>query len=118
GLMKNPYGPLRNKVIQDHYPPGSTFKPFTALAAMENNIISRETILSCPPIIRFGRRPFHEHNRNGFGNINVVEAIMRSSNVFMWQLAMKLDVNQIAEVATDFGLGQRTGIDLPGEIPG
>jgi len=117
-LMKNPYGPLHNKVIQDHYPPGSTFKPFTALAAMENNIITRETILSCPPIIRFGRRPFHEHNRNGFGNIAVVEALMRSSNVFMWQLAMKLDVNQIAEVATDFGLGQKTGIDLPGEIPG
>jgi penicillin-binding protein 2 len=118
GLMRNPYGPLRNKTIQDHYPPGSTFKPFTALAAMENNIITRDTILKCPPIIHFGRRPFHEHNKNGFGNIGIVEAIMRSSNVFMWQLAMKLDVNQIADVAMAFGLGHRTGIDLPGETPG
>lgn len=118
GLFKNPYGPLRNKAIQDHYAPGSTFKPFTVLAALENNFITRETILSCPAVFRFGGRPYHEHKKEGFGRIGLVEAIMRSSNVFMWQLAVKLDVNQIASVATDFGLGQRTGIDLPGEIPG
>lgn len=118
GLLKNPYGPLRNKTIQDHYPPGSTFKPFTVLAALENNVINKDTILSCPPIIRFGNRPFHEHNRAGFGNINAVQSLMKSSNVFMWQLAMKLDVNQIAEVAFDYGLGHRTGIDLPNEVPG
>lgn len=118
GLFKNPYGPLRNKAIQDHYAPGSTFKPFTVLAALENNIITRETILSCPATIRFGNRSWHEHNKGGFGRIAAVEALMRSSNVFMWQLAMKLDVNAIASVATDFGLGSRTGIDLPGEVPG
>ncbi|MEO5668241.1 MAG: penicillin-binding protein 2 [Bdellovibrionota bacterium] len=118
GLFKNPYGPLRNKAIQDHYAPGSTFKPFTVLAALENNIITRDTLLSCPATLRFGNRTYHEHNKGGFGRINLVEGIMRSSNVFMWQLAMKLDINQIASVATDFGLGTRTGIDLPGEIPG
>ena len=118
GLFKNPYGPLRNKAIQDHFAPGSTFKVFTVLAALENNLITRDTVLSCPATIRFGNRSYHEHNRGGFGRINVVEGIMRSSNVFMWQLAMKLDVDQIASVATDFGLGKHTGIDLPGEIPG
>jgi penicillin-binding protein 2 len=118
GLFKNPYGPLRNKAIQDHYAPGSTFKPFTMLAALENNIITHDTILSCPATIRFGNRPWHEHNKGGFGRIGPVEALMRSSNVFMWQLAMKLDVNQIASVATDYGLGTKTGIDLPGEIAG
>ena len=118
GLFKSHYGPLHNKAIQDHYPPGSTFKPLTALAAMENQIITRNTVLTCPPTLRFGRRTYHEHNRAGFGKISVSEAIKRSSNVFLWQLAMKLDVNQIADVATSFGLGQKTGIDLPGEIPG
>ncbi|NCN41485.1 penicillin-binding protein 2 [bacterium] len=118
GLFKNPYGPLRNKAIHDHFSPGSTFKVFTALSAMENEIITQNSVLTCPPIIRFGRRPYHEHNPAGFGKINVTEAIMRSSNVFLWQLAMKLDVNQIADVATSFGFGQKTGIDLPGEIPG
>lgn len=118
GLRRNKYGPLRNKAIQDHFSPGSTFKIFTALTALDAKLISPSTTLTCPPVIWYGRRPYHEHNQAGFGEIEITEAIQRSSNVFLWQLAMKLDVDQIAKVATSFGLGQKTGVDLPGEIPG
>jgi len=117
-LTKNSFGPLRNKAIQDHYPPGSTFKIVTGLAALNHNLISPETILMCPPTLRFGNRTYHDHNQSGFGRINLQTAIQRSSNVFFWQLAMRLDVDQIAETARALGLGKRTGIDLPNEIPG
>jgi penicillin-binding protein 2 len=118
GLNRNPFGPLRNKAIQDHFSPGSTFKVFTALAALENGIITPSTLLNCPPILNFAGRPYHEHNKNGFGTIDIREAIKRSSNVFLWQLAMRLNINQIADVAKGFGMGARLGIDLPNEVPG
>ncbi len=118
GLNRNPFGPLRNKAIQDHFSPGSTFKIFTALAALENGIINTNSYLSCPPILNFAGRPYHEHNRAGFGTIDLREAIKKSSNVYVWQLALRLNINQIAEVARSFGLGSRLGIDLPNEVPG
>ncbi len=118
GLYRNPFGPLRNKAIQDHFSPGSTFKVFTAISALENKVITENTHLNCPPILNFAGRPYHEHNKAGFGSIDVRDAIKRSSNVFLWQLAMRLNINQIADVARGFGLGARLGIDLPNEVPG
>lgn len=117
-FTKNPWGPLRNKTIQDHFAPGSTFKVFTVLAALKKGIITEHTKLFCGPTLKFGTQVFHEHKKEGFGTIDVREAIMRSSNVFMYQLAQKLDIDDIATVAKDFGLGSKTGIFLPNETAG
>jgi penicillin-binding protein 2 len=66
-LTSDPFKPLRNKVIQDHFSPGSTFKPLVALAALQEKVITDKTILYAPGKFFFGGRPYHDHNRNGEG---------------------------------------------------
>jgi penicillin-binding protein 2 len=74
-LINDQFKPLRNKVIQDHYSPGSTFKPFVALAALQEKVITPTTIVAAPGVFMFARRPYHDSIRGGHGNITVYEAI-------------------------------------------
>jgi penicillin-binding protein 2 len=117
-LINDPFKPLRNKVIQDHYPPGSTFKPFVALAALQENEISANSVVSAPGLMMFGGRPYHDSIRGGHGNITVLQAIERSSNIFFYKMGIALGVDKIAQYSRLLGLGQLSGIDLPREIPG
>lgn len=117
-LINDPFKPLRNKVIQDHYPPGSTFKPFIALAALQEKEITANTIVAAPGVMMFGRRPYHDSIRGGHGNINVMQAIERSSNIFFYKMGIALGVDKMAGYTRLLGLGSLTGIDLPREIPG
>lgn len=117
-LSNDPYKPLRNKVIQDHYPPGSTLKPLIALAALQENIIKEDTIIYAPSRFKFGRRIYHDHSRAGHGNINVLQAIERSSNVFFYKMGISLGIDKMHRYMSLFGLGQSTGIKIPNETRG
>src|SRR5690606_24302205 len=77
-LVSNEQRPLRDKTIQDHYPPGSVFKLITAIAGMEEGVIDERTVFHCPGKLKFGGRDFHCWSRNGHGNVNVREAITKS----------------------------------------
>ncbi len=117
-VINDPFKPLRNKVIQDHTSPGSTFKPFVALSALQEKIIGANTIVYAPGVLKFGRRPYHDHLRGGFGNISVFEAIERSSNVFFYKMGIALGIDNIAKYTKLLGIGERTGIELKREVPG
>ncbi|MCB0368566.1 MAG: penicillin-binding protein 2 [Bdellovibrionales bacterium] len=117
-LISDPFKPMRNKVIQDHHSPGSTFKPFVALAALEENKITDTQILPSPGIFYFGRRPYHDSKRGGHGYINLYSAIEQSANVFFYQLGIKLGIDKMHDYIYDLGIGQKTGIELSREVSG
>lgn len=117
-LTSDPFRPLRNKVIQDHFWPGSTFKPLVASAALQEKVITDKTVLYAPGKMYFGNRWFHDHNKNGEGHITIYEAIERSSNVFFYQLGIKLGVDKMYNYISLLGLGQKTQIEMDREAPG
>jgi len=117
-LTSDPFKPLRNKVIQDHFWPGSTFKPLVAMAALQEKVITDKTVLYAPGKMYFGNRWFHNHNKNGEGHITVYDAIERSSNVFFYQLGIKLGVDKMYNYISLLGLGSRTQIEMDHEAPG
>lgn len=117
-LINDPYRPLRNRVIQDHFSPGSTFKPIVALAALQEKVITPTTVISAPGFIRFGRRIYHDHQKGGHGNVTVDQAIERSSNVFFYKMGIALGIDKIALYAKMIGLGAFTGINMSNEVPG
>jgi penicillin-binding protein 2 len=117
-MINDPFKPFRNKVIQDHTAPGSTFKPLMAIAALEEKMITPTTIVNCPGSLRFGSRPYHDHLKGGFGNISVFEAIERSSNVFFYKQGIALGIDRMHKYISLFGLGSRTNIELKRENGG
>lgn len=117
-LLNHPYKPLRNKVIQDHYSPGSTFKPFVAIAALQEGIIKKGTLVYSPSQFKFGKRYYHDHSRTGHGYITVTQAIERSSNVFFYKMGISLGIDRLASYAKYLGLGAPTGIQIPNEVSG
>jgi len=117
-LVNDPFKPLRNKVIQDHFAPGSTFKPLVALVALQEKAIRPNTIVYCPAALTFGNRSFHDHLKSGFGNINLFEALERSSNVYFYKLGVNLGVDKMYKYISALGIGSKTGIELPRETPG
>ncbi|MEM0966037.1 MAG: penicillin-binding transpeptidase domain-containing protein [Verrucomicrobiota bacterium] len=104
-----------NRAIQGLYPPGSTFKPLTAVAAFHRGVLEPDEIILCGPSHQVGNRSFPEHTPPGFGEIALPRAIAGSSNVFFYQVGLRAGIDWISETATRFGLGQRTGIELPHE---
>lgn len=117
-LVQDENNPLRDRTIQEHYPPGSTFKPFTAIAALEEKLVKADQELKCGPTFRLGRRVYHDWRRGGHGMTNVYKAIRRSVDVYFYQIATMLDIDKLAEYAHMFGLGQKTGIPLSRETSG
>jgi len=117
-LINNQPKPLRNKVIQDSYQPGSTFKPFVALAGLQEEIITPLQKVYSPGSMKYGRRTYHDAHRDGHGHINVTQAIERSSNIFFYKLGISLGIDKIATYAKLFGFGSKTNIELPNETKG
>ncbi|GIL16567.1 MAG: penicillin-binding protein 2 [Oligoflexia bacterium] len=117
-LINDPFKPLRNKVIQDHFSPGSTFKAFMAMTALQEEVISPSTVINCPGSLRFGRRDYHDHLKGGHGNITVYEALERSSNVFFYKMGISLGIEKMYSYISQLGIGQKTGIELPREATG
>lgn len=117
-LVNDPFKPMRNRVIQNHQPPGSTFKAITALAGLQEGVIDTRTRVTCRGFLQFGRRPYHCHLKGGHGDVNVVEALEQSCDIFFYKLGIQLGIDRIAKYARMLGLGSRTGIELIGEVPG
>ena len=117
-IKNNPYSPLRNKALQDHFPAGSTFKVFTALAALDAGIVTEQTSVRCPGFFKFGKRIYNCHLRSGHGWVTLHEAIKGSCDVYFYQLASRIGIDAISKMASNFGFGQKTGIELSNEVPG
>ncbi len=117
-IVKNPYSPLRNKTLQDHFPAGSTFKVFTALAALEAGIVTPTTTVKCPGFYKFGNRLYNCHKKEGHGPVDLHSAIAGSCDVYFYHIASRLGINAISKMGMNFGLGSRTGIELGNEVPG
>jgi penicillin-binding protein 2 len=111
--------PLLDRAIQGMYPPGSTFKIVTMFAALRAGIAGPETRLQpCGGYYTFGGRSFGCWNKNGHGSLNFIEAMQQSCDVYFYQLGPRLGLPRLEAAARDFGLGDRTGIDLPEERRG
>lgn len=118
-LLANENHPLRDKTIQDHYPPGSTFKIVTAIAGLQEGVIDENTKFHCSGSMRVGNRIYHCHLKRGHGDLNVVGAITQSCDTFFYRVSQKLkSVDDIAKWAKHLGLGRKTGIPLAREVPG
>lgn len=115
-LYNNKSFPLINRSIQGLYPPGSTFKMFIALAALQEGIINENTTFYCSGGFHYGDKVVKCHGAHG--NISVVGAIQNSCNSFFNQLALKLGIEHFEKYGKLFGFGQLTNIDLPNEKSG
>jgi penicillin-binding protein 2 len=110
--------PLRDRTIQEHYSPGSTFKTLTHIAALEEGLINENTKVVCTGGYRMGGRTFHCWKKEGHGLVDVIKALQASCDVFYYMIGNKIDIDVIYKYATMFGMGQRSGIILPRETSG
>ncbi|MGD9552697.1 MAG: penicillin-binding transpeptidase domain-containing protein, partial [Candidatus Caldatribacteriota bacterium] len=109
---------LCNRAIQGIYPPGSVFKLIIAIAALEEGIVDLNSKVYCPGYYQLGDSLFKCWKENGHGNQTIVEAIANSCNVFFYTMGSKLGIDKLHYYAKLFGFGEKTGIDLPGELAG
>jgi penicillin-binding protein 2 len=118
-LMSSPDRPLNNRALAGLYPPGSTFKPFMALAALElGKRTPGATINDSTGYFVFGDRRFRDAKRGGHGAVDLYKSIVVSSDVYYYMLANDMGIEAIAGFMKRFGFGARTGIDLDGEAAG
>lgn len=110
--------PLMNKALRGQYAPGSTFKMLVALAALEAKLIKPDEKISCSGIYEFGGETFHCWARGGHGPTDMVQAIEKSCDTYFYDLALRVGIDRIEEMAKRFGFGRATGIDLYGEKTG
>ncbi|PWC40848.1 penicillin-binding protein 2 [Azospirillum sp. TSO22-1] len=117
-LLSNPTTPLTNKAVAGQYPPGSTFKPVVAMAALEAGVVGPKHTVHCPGWMELGDHRFHCWKKGGHGSVDMVSALRDSCDVYFYDLARRLGIDRIAEMAQRFGMGQAAGLDLPHERPG
>ena len=110
--------PLNNRAIAGLYPPGSTFKPFMAIAALELGKRTPRSTIYDPGYFEFGGRRFRDSKPGGHGSVDLYKSIVASSDTFYYQLANDMGIDAIAGFMKHFGFGARTGIDLQGEAAG
>lgn len=117
-IQRDPRHPLQNRAISAQYPPGSTFKIVTALAGLQEGIISPKSRFFCPGYYHLGDRTFRCWREAGHGWLNVTQALVQSCDVFFYQLGLKLGPERLAKHARSMGLGRPTGLELPFERGG
>jgi penicillin-binding protein 2 len=110
--------PLNNRAIAGLYPPGSTFKPYMALAALELGKRRPNSTIHDPGYFDFGGRRFRDSRPGGNGTVDLYKSIVVSSDTYYYQLANDMGIDAIAAFMKNFGFGARTGIDLAGEASG
>ena len=111
GLNNDPFRPMRAKAVQGTYPPGSTFKLITSLAALEDGVIAPDETVYCPGFTDVGATRFHCWRRGGHGNINFHESIKQSCDCYYYEISQRVGIDKMAIMARKFGLGIRH--DLP-----
>ena len=107
-----------NFCVGSAYEPGSTFKPFTIVAALDENIISGKSTFQCNGVKKVADREIHCSNRNGHGMLDLRHALMESCNAALMDIGLGLGRNKFSKYNKLYGFGQRTGVDLPGETSG
>ena len=117
-LNNSPDRPLNNRAIAGVYPPGSTFKPFMALAALELGKRTPRSTINDPGYFVFGDRRFRDSKPGGHGIVDLHKSIVVSSDTYYYMLANDMGIDAIAGFMKQLGLGQLTGIDLQGEATG
>jgi penicillin-binding protein 2 len=110
--------PLLNRALRGTYPPGSTFKPFMAMAAMTSGKRGPEQTIFDSGRFQFGNHTFRSHGDHGLGSVDMHKSIVKSSNVYYYSLANEMGVDLMHEHLSPFGFGSKTGIDLEGEVTG
>jgi penicillin-binding protein 2 len=118
GLTEDDHKPLINKALAGFYPPGSTFKTVTALTALDAGIITPDTIFHCAGQFTLGSHAFHCWKKGGHGAVNLRQGLKASCDCFFYQAALKLGIDALEAGARRLGLGQPTGIEIPGERGG
>jgi len=122
-LLNSADNPMFNRAIQGQYPPGSTVKPLFGLIALDNKTVSPSTRIEDPGFFFMEgiERPWRDHNseRGGHGKgVDLAKAIIESCDVFFYKMGIKTGINILSSNSSAFGLGAKTGIDLPGEAIG
>ena len=117
-LNNSPDKPMVNRALNGAYPPGSTFKPFMALAALTLGKRRPEQALADPGYFNFGGHMFMDDKKGGHGMVDMHRSIVQSCNTYYYVLANDLGIDGIAGFMTQFGFGSRTGIDIEGESEG
>jgi penicillin-binding protein 2 len=114
-LLDDPQRPLHNKAIAGVYPPGSTYKMVTALAALDAKVIDPWTRLPCPGFLELGKIKFHCWLKGGHGSTNVSEAIAMSCDCFFYEAARRAGIDRVSDMAQRLGFGKVSELGLPGE---
>ncbi len=117
-LLRAPRHPLLNRSVQATYPPGSPFKLVTAGAGLEEGVIDHATTVVCKGAYKYGIRTFRCWKPEGHGLVDVLKGIVESCDVYMYQVGAKLGVATLMDWTERCGFGERTGIDIGGEVSG
>jgi penicillin-binding protein 2 len=110
--------PLHDRALSGQYPPGSTYKPIVAAAALEEGIATPETRVFCPGHWKLGRRTYRCWKRAGHGWVNLEKALVESCDVFFYEMGRRLGIDRLAYFARGFGLGRKPGLGFPQEKAG
>jgi penicillin-binding protein 2 len=117
-LLRDPSKPMLNVAVNEQYPPGSTYKLVTGTGALADGKISTTSRTQTKPFLEIGDWKYHEWNGEGWGPLNIFDGFGHSSDTYFYQLAGSLGIDRLAYWAHQFGYGEPTGIDLPGEASG
>ncbi|WP_404977051.1 penicillin-binding protein 2 [Accumulibacter sp.] len=117
-LNNSPDRPLLNRALNGAYPPGSTFKPFMALAGLETGKRTPGQAIADPGYFNFGGHQFRDDKKGGHGLVDMHKSIVQSCDTYYYMLANEMGIESIARFMEKLGFGQRTGIDIQGESEG
>jgi len=117
-LNEDPDKPLLNRPLRGTYPPGSTYKPFMALAVLDSGIRGPNTVISDPGFFMLGTHKFRDSNPNGHGAVDLRKSIVVSSDTYYYGAALEMGVDRIHDYMKPWGFGQLTGIDMAHETTG
>jgi penicillin-binding protein 2 len=117
-LNEDPDKPLVNRALRGTYPPGSTYKPFLALAALDSGFRRPQDSIVDPGYFQLGDHRFRDSRPGGHGTVDLFKSIVVSSDTYYYKLAYEMGVDRLHRLLSPWGFGQRTGIDLDHESPG
>ena len=112
GLNENPFRPLAAKSVQGTYPPGSTFKMVTALAALEDGVVTPEETVRCTGFVEVYGTRFHCWKRGGHGNMNLHESLKQSCDCYYYEISQRVGIDKISAMARKLGLGVKHDVPL------
>jgi penicillin-binding protein 2 len=114
---ENPYKPMLDKSVHTYFP-GSVYKVVTALAGLEEGVLSPEEPVESPGFYEYGNRIFHCHKRSGHGAVDLFGAMAASADVYFYKLGERMGIDTLADYGRRFGFGESSGLNINGESPG